>query len=85
MQAIEAELLLKERESNKRLLFFCLNSWCRETNVQAVVRIVKGLGQELNLLRRHGEEDEGHHHEEGHEVHRHEEGHEVHRHEEGHE
>ena len=85
MQAIEAELLLKERESNKRLLFFCLNSWCRETNVQAVVRIVKGLGQELNLLRRIDEEDEGHHHEEGHEVHRHEEGHEVHRHEEGHE
>ena len=76
MQAIEIELSLKERESEKRLLFLCLTGWCRQTNVQAIVRIVKGLGQELNLLCRHGEEDEGHHHEEGHEVHRHEEGHE---------
>ena len=84
MQAIEVELLLKERESNKRLLFFCLNSWCRETNLQALLRIVKGLGQELNVFYRIDEEDEGHDHE-GHEVHRHEEGHEVHRHEEGHE
>ena len=67
MQAIETELSLKEREREKGLLFSCLICWCRETNVQAIVRIVKGLGQELNLLCRHGEEDEGHHHEEGHE------------------
>ena len=84
MQAIEAELLLKERESDKRLLFFCLNSWCRETNVQAALRIVRGLGQELDVFYRIDEEDEGHDHE-GHEVHRHEEGYEVHHHEEGHE